>query len=78
MPIEVGHEPRRGWFRAGEYVTVRVGAPVAGQEPVTCVVPGHHRAGAEHHGDLLRVADGALEFELSGRCAYQSTFAYSS
>jgi hypothetical protein len=78
VPIEVGHEPRRGWFRAGEYVTVRVGAPVSAQEPVTCVIPGHHRSGAEHHGELLRVADGALAFELSGRCAYQSTFAYSS
>ena len=78
VPIEVAHEPRRSWFRAGEYVTVRVGGPVADQETVTCVIPGHHRDGAEHHGELLRIADGALDFELSGRCAYQSTFAYSS
>ena len=78
VPIDIDHEPRHGWFKAGEYVTVRVGAPVADQEPVTCVIPGHHRSGAEYHGELLRVADGPLEFELSGRCAYQSTFAYSS
>jgi len=78
VPIEVEHEPRRGWFKAGEYVTVRVAAPVTDQEPVTCMIPGHHRSGAEYHGELLRVADGPLEFELSGRCAYQSTFAYSS
>jgi len=77
VPIEVDRSPRRGWFRAGEYVEVRVGAPVADQQAVTCVIPGHHQHGAEHHGELLRVADGPLAFELDGRCAYQSAFAYS-
>jgi hypothetical protein len=77
VPIAVDRSPWRGWFRAGEYVEVRVGAPVADQQAVTCVIPGHHRQGAEHHGELLRVADGPLAFEVDGRCAYQSTFAYS-
>ena len=78
VPIEVDRSPRRRCFRAGEYVDVRVGDPVGDQAPVTCVIPGHHRAGAEHHGELLRVTDRPLSFELSGRCAYQSTFEYSS
>lgn len=78
VPIEVDHQARNGWFRAGEYVTVRVGEPVAGQAPVTCVIPGHDRTGTERHGELLAVSDGPLGFELSGRCAYQSTFYYSS
>jgi hypothetical protein len=78
VPIAVEHHARRRWFRAGEYVEVRVGGPVADQEPVTCVIPGHDRSGAEHQGELLRVSDGPLSFELDGRCAYQSTFAYSS
>jgi hypothetical protein len=78
VPIEVEHHPRRGWFRAGEYVDVRVGAPVADQETVTCIIPGHHRSGDEHHGESLRVADGTLAFEVSGRCAYQTTFDYAS
>jgi hypothetical protein len=76
--IEVAHEARRAWFRAGDWVTVRVSEPVRDQLPVTCVIPGHHRAGVELHGDLLRVAAPPLEFELSGRCAYQSTFDYES
>jgi hypothetical protein len=76
--IEVEHHARRRWFRAGGYVDVRVGEPVAGQEPVTCVIPGHHRSGTEHQGELLRVRDSPLAFEVSGRCAYQSTFDYSS
>jgi hypothetical protein len=78
VPIEVGHHERRGWFRAGQYVSVRVGGPVSDPEPVTCIIPGHERTGAEHHGDVLRVSDGPLAFEFSGRCAYQSTFDYAS
>jgi hypothetical protein len=78
VPIEIERSPHRRWFRAGEYVDVRVGDPIAEQEPVTCVIPGHHRSGTEHIGELLRVSDGPLFFELSGRCAYQSTFEYSS
>ena len=78
VPIEVEHHARRRWYRAGTYVDVRVGEPVADQETVTCVISGHHRSGAEYQGELLRVADGPLAFELSGRCAYQSTFDYSS
>jgi hypothetical protein len=76
--MEIEHTPRRSRFRAGEHVTVRIGEPVADQEPVTCVIPGHHRRGTELVADLLRVEDGPLSFEVSGKCAYQSTFAYSS
>jgi hypothetical protein len=78
VPIEVEHFVRRSWFRAGEHVLVRVGDPVAEQEAVTCVIPGHDRSGAEHVADVLRVDDGPLRFEVDGRCAYQATFAYSS
>jgi hypothetical protein len=78
VPMEIEHTPRRSRFRAGEHVTVRIGEPVADQEPVTCVIPGHHRQGTELVADLLRVDDGPLSFEVSGKCAYQSTFAYSS
>jgi hypothetical protein len=74
-PIE---NTRRGRFRAGSQVTLRVGDPVADQEPVTCVIPGHHRDGEELHAELLRVDEGPLSFEVTGRCAYRSTFEYAS
>jgi hypothetical protein len=77
-PIAIDHAPRRGWFTAGEQVTLRVGYPVADQAPVTCLIPGHHRSGVELHAELLRVDEGPLAFELTGRCAYQATFSYSS
>jgi hypothetical protein len=75
-PIEVEHK-RRGRFRAGSEVTLRVGDPVAEQEPVTCVIPGHHRDGEELHAEVLSVLEGPLAFEVTDRCAYLSTFDYS-
>jgi hypothetical protein len=78
VTIELDHTPGRGWFRAGSHVTLRVRKPVADQEPVTCVIPGHHRSGREVVSELLSVKDGPLEFEFSGRCGYEATFEYSS
>jgi hypothetical protein len=77
VPIEIEHTPRRGFFRAGEHVTLRIRGEVAEQDTVTCVIPGHSRDGEEQIAERLRVDDGPLAFEVSGRCAYQSTFAYS-
>jgi hypothetical protein len=78
VTIEIDHAPGHGWFRAGSQVTVRVREPLADQETVTCVIPGHHRSGREVVADLLSVRDGPLEFELSGKCGYEATFEYSS
>ncbi len=76
--IEIDHTPGHGWFRAGREVSVRIREPVPDQETVTCVIPGHQRTGRELLADLLEVGAGALEFELSGVYAYESTFEYSS
>jgi len=78
VPIQIDHTRGRGWFRAGGKVNVRIGEPFADQGAVTCVIPGHHRTGREVVAELLRVEDGALEFELSGRCGYESDFEYAS
>jgi hypothetical protein len=78
VAIELDHTPGRGWFRAGAAVTVRVREPVANQETVTCVIPGHHRSGREVVTDELTVEDGPLDFELTDTCGYEATFDYSS
>jgi hypothetical protein len=78
VSIEVDHTPGRGWFRAGGHVHVRVREPVADQEAVTCIIPGHHRSGQEVVAELLRVDDGSLAFEHTARCGYEATFEYSS
>ena len=77
--IEIDHTRRRGWFRAGEYVEVRVRGPVAAGEAVRCVIPGYERAGEELVAETLAVGDEPpLRFEFSGNCAYASTFEYRS
>ena len=76
-PIELDHSETRGWFRAGEQVAVRVGEPIADQEPVTCVIPGHHRPGHEVKGEVIEVNDDPLAFGFEGKCGYRSTFSYS-
>jgi hypothetical protein len=76
--IEIDHTPGRGWFRAGEKVTVHVSGPYAGLETVTCVIPGHERQGRELVVDELKVGTGPLGFEYRGVCAYESTFDYGS
>jgi hypothetical protein len=78
VTIEIDHTPGRGWFRAGSAVTVRIREPVPEQEPVTCIIPGHHRSGRELYPDVLTVEDEPLEFEFSDTCAYESSFSYSS
>jgi hypothetical protein len=78
VDIEIDHTPGRGWFKAGGKVEVRAREPVAGQETVSCVIPGHHRAGRELIGDSIDVDAGPLVYSVQGRCAYESTFEYSS
>src|SRR6476469_1144455 len=75
-PIEIDHTPSRGWFRVRDNVTVRVREVFPDQEPVTCVIPGHHRSGSEVVCEELRVQDGPLYFELQSRCGYESSFDY--
>jgi len=77
-PIELDHSEKRGWFRAGNEVTVRVGKPVADQVPVTCIIPGHHRSGHEVHGESIAVHADPLDFGFEEVCGYWSTFSYSS
>ena len=75
--IEIDHTPRRGWFRVRDHVSVRVAAAVQGQDSVTCVIPGHDRAGAELVVEELEVKGvGPLGFCYEGVCAYESTFSY--
>jgi hypothetical protein len=76
--IEIDHRPGRGWFRAGRAVELRVREPLDDTEPVTCVIPGHHRSGREVIAEALSVEDPPLEFAVRGRCGYEATFDYSS
>jgi hypothetical protein len=78
VPMAIDHTRGRGWFRAGDRVSVRIREPVPDQETVTCVIPGHHEPGREVFAEALVVGDPPLEFEFEGRCGFQSRFSYSS
>ena len=77
VAIELDHTRRRQLLRIRDHVTVRIRDRYAGQEAVTCVIPGHDRDGEELVAEELRVDDAPLAFDYSGTCGYGATFAYS-
>ena len=74
--IELVHVPGRWFMRAGEHVLVRATVPVPSDEPITCAIPGHDRAGEELQTETMRVNDDPLRWEVSARCGFASTFDY--
>jgi hypothetical protein len=76
VEFEVDHTQRRQWLRIRDLISVRIRDRYEGDEQVTCVIPGHERAGEELVADELVVEDGALAFNYRGVCGYGSTFDY--
>jgi hypothetical protein len=77
--IAIDHTPGKGVVRVEDEVEVRIRGPVEEKTTVTCVIPGHHRSGRELYAELLRAdLEEPLRFQATGKCAYESTFAYSS
>ena len=76
VDVEVDHTRRRQWLRIRDRVSVRIRGRYDGEETVTCVIPGHERAGEELVADELLVEDDTLAFSYRGVCGYGSNFAY--
>jgi len=76
--IELDHRPRRWFMRASTWVEVRATRSFSSELGVTCGIPGHDQAGNELIADALRVDDAPLDFDLRGRCGFESNFDYSS
>lgn len=76
VDIEVDHTRRRQWLRIRDHVSVRIRDRYAGTEQVTCVIPGHDRAGEELVADELLVEDPELQLSYRGVCGYGSDFDY--
>jgi hypothetical protein len=77
VTIDVEHTRRRQWLRIRDRVSVRIRDRYETDQGVTCVVPGHDRAGEELVADELVVEDGSLGFTYRGVCGYGSSFDYS-
>jgi len=76
--IALEHAPRRWFMSADDYVVVRGGTPVRSELAITCGIPGHDQAGDELQTEVMKVADGALSWEVQGRCGFASNFDYRS
>jgi hypothetical protein len=76
VEIEVDHKRRRQWLRIRDHVSVRIRDRYADARAVTCVIPGHDRAGEELDASELVVEDGPLAFSYRGVCGYASDFDY--
>src|SRR5690242_100175 len=76
VEIEVDHTQRRQFLRVRDHLSVRIRDRHPGPETVTCVIPGHDRAGEELETDELVVEDGPLDFAYKGVTGYGSTFDY--
>ena len=76
VEIEVNHTRRRQRLRIRDLATVRIRGRYDGDETVTCVIPGHQRAGEELVANELVVEDDPLSFSYRGVCGYGSTFDY--
>ncbi len=76
VDIQVDHTSRRQWLRIRDLVSVRIRDRYAGGEAVSCVIPGHDRAGEELVADELVIEDGPLAVSFRGNCGYGATFEY--
>ncbi|UGS33745.1 DUF1326 domain-containing protein [Capillimicrobium parvum] len=77
VDIDVHHTRRRQRLRIRDHVSVQIRDRYETESTVSCVIPGHHRAGEELVTERLSVReDAGLVFDLSGVCGYATTFDY--
>jgi hypothetical protein len=76
--IEIDYDGPDHQLRVGESVALRASRPVATDEVVSCVIPGHDRPGAELYAEVLSVRNDPFEWEVAGRCAFVTDFDYRS
>lgn len=76
-PIDLRVGPDGYELRVGSAIELTATRAVETSERVSCVIPGHHVAGTEYYADRLSVADEPFEWDLTGNCAFVSTFSYS-
>jgi len=69
-----------GWtdMRVGDVAAIRVSRPANDGHSVACGIPGYERVGSEYYADEARVQDDPFDWQLEGKCAYSTTFEYTS
>jgi hypothetical protein len=76
--IQRSHEPDAWAVGVEGHVTIASSERVPSHEPVACGIPGLDRPGQELRASALRVHDAPLAWDMTGRCAFATDFAYAS
>ena len=76
--IALRHTPNQEYLEVHQHVTAKTLRPAVGNEPVSCGIPGHDHPGQEIIAETFQVDDGALQWSVSGRCGFATSFAYNS
>jgi hypothetical protein len=77
-PIAIENGPGGHALRVGEGIRLEASRPFDTDEPVACGIPGYDHVGTELLADRLVVDDDPFAWELSGNCAFASSFDYAS
>jgi hypothetical protein len=76
--IDLGHEPGAWSMGVEGHVRVTAAELVPCDETVACGIPGMDHPGQELRASQMLVDDGPLQWDLHGRCAFATDFAYAS
>jgi hypothetical protein len=76
--IELDHTRGHERLRIGAFVDAATAHPKVVDAPVSCGIPGHDHPGQELVATHMRVADGALQWMVEGRCGFATEFDYRS
>lgn len=76
--IHLEHARGRQRVEVPDHVRIVARHPVASADPVSCGIPGHDQPGEEWVADLFAVDEDGLTWEVTGRCAFATRFAYKS
>jgi hypothetical protein len=76
--IDLGHAPGAWSMGVEGHVRVDAAELVPCDETVACGIPGMDHPGQELRASQMRVDDGPFQWDLHGRCAFATDFAYSS
>jgi hypothetical protein len=76
--IRCSHEPGAWAVGVEGYLAIASDERVPSDEPVACGIPGLDRPGQELRASTMTVHDPPLTWDMRGRCAFTTDFAYAS
>lgn len=76
--IALSHVTNQEQITVAQHVNVKTAKPVVSADAISCGIPGHDHPGQEIIAEDFQVNDGALQWQVQGRCGFSTTFAFRS